>query len=335
MSDYDFLIVGAGLFGATCARLLADAGKRVAVIEKRDHIGGNCYTEVIDGIVVHKYGGHIFHTNSRKIWDFVNQFTAWKQYEHRVKVYADGKYYSFPPNRMTLQQLGNPNGDAKQVIKDKFFVGYSEKQWGWPFDQIPDAIIKRIPIRDNWDDRYFTDVYQGLPLGGYTPMFESLLDGIPLRLGEDFLQSPEYWKRKTDQIIYTGEIDRLFDFCYGYLEYRSLSFVNKTVAGDYQGCATVNYPSKGVDFTRIMEWKHFAGQGSHENSVITFEYPCAYDGTNEPYYPIRDQHNAALYERYHRMLPPWLIVGGRLGSYQYLNMDQAIGAAMKLTDKLL
>jgi UDP-galactopyranose mutase len=331
----DYLIVGAGLFGAVCARELADSGRSVLVIDKRSHIGGNCYTETWDGITTSLYGGHIFHTNSRRIWDYVNEFAEWQQYEHRVKASYKGVVYSFPPNRMTIQQIGAIPGSLEDEIKRRFFEGYTAKQWGRPLAEVPDHVIKRIPIRDNWDDRYFTDLYQGLPMGGYTPMFERLLNGIEVELQADYMTDLDYWRSKAEQVIYTGPLDELYWCNMGRLKYRSLRHEHQLHAqSDFLGCATLNYADLSIPYTRKMEWKHF-WRASTPYTWVTTEYPQAYDGTNEPYYPVGDEPNRALYQQYKEIAKQnGYIVGGRLGSYQYLNMDQAIGAALATVERL-
>lgn len=339
--SYKFLIVGSGLFGATCARLLTDAGYKCLVIEKRGHIGGNVYDEVIDGTIVNKYGGHIFHTNADKIWRFVNRFSDWTPYEHRVKVATGGQVYSFPPNLLTMQQLGLTAGreSAETIeaeIMRKFFVGYSVKQWGRKFEDIPQSVIKRIPIRYNYDDRYFSDKYQAMPKDGYTPFMLNLLRGIEFELGVDYLDDDLYWNRTASQVIYTGMIDRFYGYDLGRLEYRSLTHTTRTLDGDALGCATMNYPDIETPYTRVMEWKWFGYQTGGKN-VLTWEYPVKYDEySNEPYYPVPDDTNRDLYRKYRARLDgtKWLHMGGRLGSYQYYNMDQAIAAAMALVEGL-
>jgi UDP-galactopyranose mutase len=333
---FDYLVVGAGLFGATVSRELLDAGKSVMVIDKRHHIGGNCYTEVWDGITVSLYGGHAFHTNSRRIWNYVQAFADWQQYENRVKASYKGVIYSFPPNLMTYQQMGEAwtkNGPAE--VERRFLVGYSTKQWARPYSEIPKHILKRIPMRTTWDDRYFTDDYQGLPIGGYTPMIERMLSGCAVELMADYLADLDYWRGQARQVIYTGPIDALYYHCLGKLEYRSLEFTHSLCKDeDVQGCPTINYTDINVPYTRRMEWKHW-WKASSPVSWITEEYPAAYDGCNEPYYPVGDERSRELYRQYRQMAEvDGYIVGGRLGSYQYLNMDQAIASALKIVEGL-
>jgi UDP-galactopyranose mutase len=335
---YDYLIVGAGLFGATTARLLTDSGKRCLVIERRDHIGGNCFDELIDGVYVNRYGGHIFHTNNERIWRFVNKYSEWIPYEHRVKAYSNGRVYSLPPNLMTLQQLGVSRDDplALELIRNKFFVGYSVKQWGRPYSEIPESVTRRIPIRDNWDDRYYGDRYQAMPARGYTEFIANLLDGVDVELETDYLDDDLYWNRKAAQVIYSGQIDRYYGYDLGMLEYRSLKHVMFEAQEDIIGCATMNYPDMDVEYTRIMDWKYFGHRRTGGVGPITYEYPQGYDGSNEPYYPVPTEENRRLYRQYveRLKLAPWLHVGGRLGAYQYYDMHQAIGAAMTLVERL-
>jgi UDP-galactopyranose mutase len=333
----DYLIVGAGLTGAVVAHELRKAGRSVAVIEKRAHIGGNCYDEVRDGIRVSLYGGHIFHTNSRRIWDYLSQFTAWQAYEHRVKASYYGTIYSFPPNRMTLQQLGvQPGPEAEHKIRETFFRGYTEKQWGRRLEDVPGSIIKRIPVRDNWDDRYFADDYQGLPADGYTAMIGRMLEGVPVTLEADYLGDREYWRTKARRVIYTGPVDALYDNDLGRLEYRSLCFKHtKYDLPDWQGCATLNYTAASVPFTRTMEWKYFWRTPALDYTWVTHEWPADYDGANEPYYPVGDDANTALYREYReRADADGYIVAGRLGAYRYYNMDQCVGAALALVERI-
>lgn len=348
---YDYCIVGAGIYGATFARLATDAGKKCLVIDKRSHIAGNCYDERREGILVNLYGGHIFHTNSKPVWEFVNRFATFSDYVHRVKVSYHGNLYSFPINLQTFKQVWGldsveevkarlererihrpqPNFFEDYVLDQVglelyniFFKGYTEKQWNRSPEDLPASIARRIPIRLTDDDRYFSDKFQGMPVDGYTAMVERMLDGIEVRLGEEL---GGWWDRSWfTKVVYSGPLDALFDYRYGPLEYRSLGFSHEVMDGDFQGCATVNYTQVEVPYTRIIEWKHFRPEESHAQTVITREFPRT---TGEPYYPINDEKNNLAYRQYKSLVPDWMIVGGRLGSYQYLNMDQAIAQAMK------
>lgn len=358
MPTYDYVIVGAGFFGATCAYELTQRGKKVLVVDRRSHIGGNCYTEPVEGIPVHRYGAHIFHTNDERIWRFANAFAPFRQYCHRVKVFHDGKLYSFPINLFTLQQMWGvktPKEAAERFDMERapieqprnmeewclstigkdlyeiFIKGYTEKQWGRSPAALPASIVRRIPVRMNFDDSYFDDRFVGIPEEGYTPLFQRMLDGIEVKTGVDFFED----RRSLEgmgQLIFTGMIDAYFDFRFGPLEYRSLRFESETVDGDFQGCAVVNYTQADVPFTRIIEHKHFHGIHS-DKSVITREYPEPYSVGKEPYYPIGDETNKALYERY-RSIESQTIFGGRCGRYVYWDMHQAIAAAQTLVEKL-
>lgn len=333
---YDYLIVGAGLFGAVFARTMRDAGKSVLVIERRDHIGGNCYDyrDPETGIMVNKYGGHIFHTNDERIWKYVNRFSSFKQYEHRVKANFRGRVYSFPPNRLTLEQLDvEPGPVADELIREMFFRGYSEKQWGRPLEQIPGSTIKRIPIRDNYDDRYFSDICQGLPDGGYTLLIQRILGGAPVQLYANYQTDPDYWRRKAQRIVYSGPLDELYGYDLGRMEYRSLRHETRVVpVNDYQGCATMNYTDAAVLFTRQMEWRHFGWTQSNKScTIVTTEWPAEYADTGEPFYPVRDSDNAALHAQYaDRAKADGYIFGGRLADYQYYDMHQVIARALHL-----
>lgn len=332
----DYLIVGAGLFGAASARMLADTGKSVLVIDRRNHIAGNCYDENYGGYYVNRYGGHIFHTNSKWIWNFVNRFTGFIQYEHRVKVNREGKVYSFPPNLMTFDQLGmKPSPEAEQKIREMFFEGYTAKQWGRPISEVPESVIKRIPFRYTYDDRYFSDTYQGIPEYGYTRMIERMLDSIPIELNTDFGDIGSDISKIAKRVIYSGSIDELFGNTHGRLEYRSLSFETETKMTDnYIGCATMNYADPEIPWTRIMEWKHFGWRKVESGeTVVTYEYPRSH---GDPYYPVETAENKELYKKYAQMASEykWLKIGGRLGSYRYYNMDQVIGQALTLVKGL-
>jgi len=332
----DVLVVGAGLYGATCARMLTDAGKRVTVIERRAEVGGNCHDSIVDEVRVSSHGGHIFHTNSERIWQFVGRFADWLPYIHRVKANVGGRLYSFPPNRTTFEQLGiAPDApEAESVIRKAFFEGYTAKQWGRPIEDVPAGVLARIPIRTIADDRYFTDTYQGLPADGYTALITRMLGGIEVQTGVDYLSDEQHWNAQAAQVIYTGALDAYYHYDAGVLAYRSLRFDTRHVkAKQFQGAATVNYCDADVPYTRIMDWGYFWPHEGND-TVITAEYPAA---SGEPYYPVNDAANNTIHAKYAQRAKRagWLHIGGRLGAYQYWNMDQAIGAAIALSEKLL
>lgn len=355
---YDFLIVGAGLFGSVCARELTDAGYKCLVIDKRDHIGGNCYTENIDGINVHKYGAHIFHTSDKEIWDYVNRFATFNHFVNRPKVRYGKELYSFPINLMTLYQLFgviDPRAAEQELDKrrikidrpanleewvltqvgqeiyDKFIKGYTTKQWGRDPKELPASIIKRLPIRMTYDDNYFKDKYQGIPIGGYTQIFEKLLDGIDVETGVDFFDNRYKYESMANKIIYTGPIDKYYGYAYGKLQYRSLEFdVQRLPISDLQGNAVVNYTEENVPYTRIIEHKHFEF-GTQNHTVVTLEYPKS---SGEPYYPINDETNNAIYNLYASRENDKVIFGGRLATYKYYDMHQVIGAALATVRKI-
>lgn len=358
MAEYDYVIVGAGFYGATCAHELARRGQKVLVIDRRPHIAGNCYTEPVEGIPVHRYGAHIFHTNDERLWRYVNAFSDFRQYCHRVKVSYQGRLLSFPINLMTLHQLWGVNTpeeaeselakqrrpieDPKNMeewclasigpdLYETFIKGYTTKQWGREPKDLPASIVRRIPVRLSLDDSYFEDRFVGIPVEGYTPLFERMLEGIEVQTECDFFEDRMTFEG-LGRVIFTGKIDEYFDYRFGELEYRSLRFEQETVEGDYQGCAVVNYTESHVPYTRIIEHKHFHGIHSPK-SVITREYPDDYEVGKEAYYPIGDEKNKALYERYTE-IPTETIFGGRCGRYVYWDMHQAIGAALTLVEKL-
>jgi UDP-galactopyranose mutase len=354
---YDYLVVGAGLFGATFSRLMTDVGKRCMVIDKRKHIGGNVYTENINGIDVHKYGPHIFHTSNDEIWDFVNKFTKFNSYTHRVKAFNNGKFYTLPFNLKTFNEISNirsveqlrgmidvwnkePSSKdsleswaKSQVGKEVYNIlikGYTEKQWGKSATELPSSIIKRLPIRFDFEDNYFNDKYQGIPINGYTQMIRNLLDGIPVLLNTSY---DHELSKQAKKVVYTGPIDEFFFHEFGKLEYRSLDFLEEEYPTNiYQGCAQINYTNSAVPYTRIIEHKHFNPErrDKQEFTVITREYPVK---TGDPYYPINDDVNNSLYKKYREKAKeqrPDVIFAGRLGNYQYYDMHQVIGQAMKV-----
>lgn len=358
----DFLVVGAGFAGAVVARELADFGHRVRIVDKRDHIGGNAFDELdAHGVLVHRYGPHIFHTNSERIFAYLTRFTEWRSYEHRVLGAVDGRLYPFPINRDTLNQLYGLDLDeagaadffarvreprepvltSEDVVLnavgrdlyEKFFLNYTRKQWGLEPSQIKAGVAARIPTRTNTDDRYFTDSFQAMPLEGYTPMFERMLDhpNIAIELGTDFFSVRE--RVRADHMVYTGTIDAYFDYCYGRLPYRSLRFEHEhfTDRERYQPVGTVNYPNEHA-FTRITEYKHLTGQ-VHSGTSIMREYP---QDLGDPYYPVPRAENEALYKRYEALaaVEGNVTFVGRLAQYRYYNMDQVVGAALTAVERL-
>lgn len=361
---YDYIIVGTGLFGSVCAYELFKQGKKILVVEKRNHIGGNCYTENIDGINVHVYGAHIFHTNKKEIWNYVNSFVDFDPFLYRAKNYCQGKIYSFPINLMTLQQLYNITTPVeaeqffKNIRKDKsddnfesylidnigeqlykvFYEEYMIKQWGVKSGKdLPSFIAKRIPIRFNYDDNYYNDLYQGMPVDGYTKMFEAMLKNIPLILNVDFLDYMDELIKISNKIIYTGEIDRLLEYTYGNLEYRSIIFKNEMhKIKDFQGNCVINYSDLQIPYVRIIEHKHF-GRKKVDDTIISYQYSCEHDKTNIPYYPINNDTNNLRYKKYLELLKekyPSIIVGGRLGEYKYYDMTDIIERALECVKKL-
>ncbi len=358
---YDFLIVGAGITGITISRILAEAGKKVLIVEKRNHIGGNCYDEYDEhGILIHKYGPHIFHTNYKEVWAFLSRFTEWVCYQHKVRAYIDGKLVPFPINLDTINYLYNLNLSPSQMtayldsvkvkinkltnskdsvvskigidLYEKFFKNYTLKQWGIPADELNASVCERIPIRFNRDDRYFNDKYQGIPLHGYTKLFERMLShaNIHMLFQADFRDVCD--DVKYERLVYTGPIDEYFNYCYERLGYRSLHFDFRNHPIDsFQDYAVINYPND-YDFTRITEYKKFNGQETGLTTV-SYEYPCS---NGEPYYPIPTSENHQIYERYLKEAKKSknVFFAGRLGSYRYMNMDVACLEALNLVRKL-
>ncbi|MFG6324400.1 MAG: UDP-galactopyranose mutase [Lachnospiraceae bacterium] len=370
---YDYLVVGAGLFGAVFASEMKKVGKKCLVIDKRNHIAGNIYTEQVKGIHVHQYGAHIFHTSDRKIWQYVNNLAEFNNYVNSpVAVYKD-ELYNLPFNMNTFAKMWNiktPKEAAQRIqsqiadlnitnpanleeqalslvgtdIYEKLVKGYTEKQWGRDCRELPAFIIKRLPVRFTFDNNYFNDAYQGIPKGGYTAMVEKLLEGIDVKLETDFA---EYARKENDtyvtkdgrhlfgKVLYTGMIDAFFDYCEGALEYRSLNFETELLEGEenYQGNAVVNYTEREVPFTRIIEHKHFEF-GSQPDTVITREYPKEWKRGDEPYYPVNDEKNAALYKKYEALAHAEknVLFGGRLGQYKYYDMDKVIAAALEMAE---
>lgn len=360
---YDYLIVGAGLFGSTVAYELNKRGYKCLVIDKRNHIGGNVYCENIEGINVHKYGAHIFHTSNKDTWNYVNQFAEFNNYVNSPVARYKDELYNLPFNMNTFAKMWNIKtpDEAKAIIESqkkdlnitnpsnleeqalslvgtdiytKLVKGYTEKQWGRDCKELPAFIIKRLPLRFTFNNNYFNDRFQGIAMGGYNQIFEKMLDGIDVRLGvdfKDFKGSVEY-----DKLIYTGAIDEYFDYRLGKLEFRTVRFENEILDTDnFQGCAVVNYTEREVPYTRIIEHKHFEF-GTQPKTVISREYPMEWKPGIEPYYPINDDKNSALYAKYLELAEQETNVyfGGRLGMYKYFDMDKTIEEALKLVDKL-
>lgn len=356
--QYDFLIVGCGLFGSVFAREMTDNGFRCLIVDKRNHIGGNVYTENVEGINVHKYGAHIFHTNDKGIWDYVNRFAVFNNYRHKVFVNYNDRIYSFPINLMTLVQLWGINtpGEAVSALEKRkianntpanleewilsqvgeelyeiFVKGYTSKQWGRNPTDLPSSIIKRIPIRTDLNDFYFDDLYQGIPIGGYTRLVENMLKGIDFKPGVDYFKDRNELDGLADKIVFTGNIDQFFDYKYGHLEYRSLEFETEIInKPSFQGTSVVNYTRFEIPYTRILEHKYFEF-GKTPTTVITKEYPSSWSAGKEPYYPICDETNNEKYNQYKKHAQqtcPNVIFGGRLAEYKYYDMHQVVGSAL-------
>lgn len=361
--EYDYLIVGCGLFGTVFAQQAAERGRKVLVIEKRPHIGGNCYTENIEGINVHKYGPHIFHTSDERVWKYVNRFADFNHFVNRPKVRYGDKLYSFPINLMTLYQLYGvktpmqarkkleevaiPNDNPEKLeewilsqvgeeIYEFFFRGYTKKQWRQEAKNLPASIIKRLPIRFSFDDNYYDDRHQGIPIGGYTKMFERMLEGIEVKLNTDYFERTDYWNSFAPRVVYTGKIDEYFNYKFGMLDYICLRFETEVLEGDYQGNAVINYTEEEIPYTRVIEHKHFEF-GNQPKTVVTTEFAVEYHRNNVPYYPVNTEENNKLYQRYRKEAEKEnnLVLGGRLATYSYLDMDDAILSSLKIVDNLL
>ena len=363
---YDYLIVGAGLFGAVFARAATDAGRRVLVIDRRDHVGGNIYTEDVEGINVHKYGAHIFHTNDKAVWEYVTRFAEFNRYTNSPVANYKGELYSLPFNMYTFNAMWGvttpdearakiaeqraaagieePKNLEEQAISlvgtdiyEKLVRGYTEKQWGRPCDQLPAFIIRRLPVRFTFDNNYFNALYQGIPIGGYTAMVDRMLDGIEVRLGVDYLDCRDKLRPLADKVVYTGPIDSYFDFCYGPLGYRSVRFETELLdTENFQGNAVINYTDRETPYTRIIEHKHFEF-GSQPRTVISREYSQEWHPGIEPYYPINDEKNGALYLKYKQLADSedGVIFGGRLAEYRYYDMDAVIASALSVAEREL
>ena len=355
---YDYLIVGAGFFGSVFAHQAHQKGKSCLVVERREHIGGNCYTHTVEGIHVHQYGAHIFHTSDEAVWQYINQFCRFNNYVNSPIANFHGEIYNMPFNMNTFSRLWNiatpaqakaiidaqradapaePQNLEEQAISlvgrdiyEKLVKGYTEKQWGRPCTELPAFIIRRLPVRFTYDNNYFNDRYQGIPEGGYTPIFEKLLEGIEVRLNCDYFEHREELRAQCRKVVFTGPIDRYFDYCCGPLQFRSLGFESEVLDQEnYQGNAVVNYTDRETPYTRIIEHKHFEF-GSQPKTVITREYPMDWQPGAEPYYTVNDEANNALYQRYAALAErePDVLFGGRLGEYKYYDMDKVIASAL-------
>lgn len=364
---YDYLIVGAGLAGASFARIMTDNGHKCLVIDRRNHIAGNIYSEKIEGIEVHKYGPHIFHTDIERVWSFVNRFASFNHFVYSPVANYKGELYNLPFNMNTFYQLWKtktpeeakakiaeqvreagitePHNLEEQAIMfvgkdiyEKLVNGYTCKQWGRPCKELPSFIIKRLPIRFTYDNNYFNHPYQGIPKGGYTAMIEKMLDGIEVRLETDYLKNKSEYDKLAEKVVFTGPIDEYYNYCFGALEYRSLRFETEVHdVANYQGIAGMNFTDKETPYTRIVEHKHFEfGKGNPDKTVITKEFSASWQPGDEPYYPVNNEENNALYEKYKdkALNDDKVIFAGRLGDYKYYDMDKVIQSIFDLTDGL-
>lgn len=362
---YDYLIIGSGLFGSVFARQAADAGKKVIVIDKRPNIAGNVYTEKVEGINFHKYGAHIFHTNNTEVWNYVNRFATFNRFTNSPVANYKGELYSMPFNMYTFNKMWGvvtpeeaaakieeqkkeiteePQNLEEQAISlvgrdiyEKLVKGYTEKQWGRDCKELPAFIIKRLPVRLTFDNNYFNALYQGIPIGGYTKLVENLLEGIEVRLNEDYLKDKAKWNAMAKKVVYTGAIDAYFDYTLGNLEYRSVRFENEILdVPNFQGNAAVNYTDRETPWTRIIEHKWFEfGKDENGNdlpkTIISKEYSSEWKPGDEPYYPVNDEKNGELYQKYKALAEKEenIIFGGRLGEYKYYDMDAVIASALE------
>lgn len=368
---YDYLIVGSGLYGSIFAREATNRGYKVLVLDKRNHIGGNVFTEQIEGIHCHKYGAHIFHTNNSKVWNYLQQFASFNRFTNSPIANYKGELYSLPFNMYTFNQMwgtitpeqalqkieeqrkeitGTPKNLEEQAISlvgrdiyEKLIKGYTEKQWGRECRELPSFIIKRLPVRLTFDNNYFDALYQGIPIGGYTKMIENILDGIEVKLEEDYLLRKDYWNSQAKKIIYTGPIDAFYDYRYGALEYRSVTFETEILnCPNYQGNAAVNYTDRETPWTRIIEHKWFEfGKDNLGNelskTIISKEYSSEWKLGDEPYYPVNDEKNSLLYQKYKTLADEEdnIIFGGRLGEYKYYDMDATVASVLNKCDEEL
>lgn len=363
---YDYLIVGSGLFGSIFAYEANKRGKKVLVIDKRNHVAGNIYTKEVEGIQVHEYGAHIFHTSNKEVWDYIQQFAKFNRYTNSPIAKYKDEIYNMPFNMNTFNKMWGvitpdeakakieeqikeagikePQNLEEQAISmvgkdiyEKLIKGYTGKQWGKPCKELPSFIIKRLPVRFTYDNNYFNDLYQGIPIGGYTQIIEKMLEGIEVRLNCDFFEHREELENIADKIVFTGMIDQYYDYCYGELEYRSLRFETEVLnTSNYQGNAVVNYNEYEIPYTRIIEHKHFE-YGTQEKTVITREYPSTWKKGDEPYYPMNDDKNNTLYAKYKALADDQdkVIFGGRLGMYKYFDMHHVIAEALKCVEEHL
>ena len=361
MYKYNYLIIGAGLYGSIFAYEMNKKGKKCLVIDKRNHIGGNIYCENIEGINVHKYGAHIFHTSNKEVWEYINNFCEFNNYINSPIANYKGEIYNLPFNMNTFNKLWGvvtpkeskakieeqkkefsitePKNLEEQAISligkdiyEKLIKGYTEKQWGRKATELPAFIIKRLPVRFTYDNNYFNDRYQGIPIGGYTKIIEKMLEGIEVKLNTNFFDNREYFENIAEKIVFTGMIDEFYNYKFGKLEYRSLRFETETLDEEnYQGNAVVNYTEREISYTRIIEHKHFEF-GKQEKTVITKEYPNEWKEGDEPYYPVNDEKNNKLYEKYKKLAEKEknIIFGGRLGEYKYYDMDKVIEKVLKV-----
>ncbi len=367
---YDYLVVGAGLYGAVFAQQMTEKGKKVLVIDKRNHIAGNVYTEKVEGINFHKYGAHIFHTNNADVWNYVNRFAVFNRFTNAPDANYKGELYSLPFNMYTFNKMwgvvtpeeaqkiieeqrkeikGEPQNLEEQAISlvgrdiyEKLIKGYTEKQWGRDCRDLPTFIIKRLPVRMVFDNNYFNALYQGIPVGGYTKMVENMLDGIEIKLGVDYLENKENYDSLAEKVVFTGAIDAYFNYSLGNLEYRSVRFENEILdMPNFQGNAAVNYTDRETPWTRIIEHKWFEfGKDEFGNdlpkTIISKEYSSEWNPGDEPYYPVNDEKNGTLYAMYKELAEKEekVIFGGRLGEYKYYDMDQVIAASLELAEKI-
>lgn len=370
---YDFMIVGAGFFGATFARRAMDLGKSCLVVEKSPHVAGAAHDQKMEGLHVSSYGAHIFHTHDKAIWDFVNLFGEWEPFVNKPKVISGDRIFSFPINMMTLHQMWGVKTPVEALAKlqsvqipctnprnfeewalskigrelyDTFIYGYTKKQYHREPRELPASIVQRLPIRLTFDENYFTACYQAMPKNGFTSVVENMLEGAELRLGTDFFDLRDSWRHLAHHLVYTGPVDKFFDYQYGKLDYNTLRFEHKIMTGDFQGNAVMNYADESVPYLRSIEHKHFINPHRFKKhnlepdtspTVVSYDYPVKFEDHPEPYYPIRDEKNSSLYSKYVGLKENLTDVtfGGRLGEYQYFDIDQTMGSAMSKVGKLL